>query len=156
MCMCRYYAGLSMMETRFPISKDRSHVHIAFKWYDAFRATRALEQSSIHFEKAAILFNLGAVLTQQALGCDLSSDSGVKEAAKKFQVIILLHSLITYPDLVLWCVDDRCPSSSYNLHKSRGCCLDLSAIVSRPNFPRPGSSTYLASSRHAESSVFMV
>ena len=80
-----------MMETRFPISKDRSHVHIAFKWFDAFRATRALEQSSIHFEKAAILFNLGAVLTQQALGCDLSSDSGVKEAAKKFQVILLLH-----------------------------------------------------------------
>ena len=147
-----------MMETRFPISKDRSHVHIAFKWFDAFRATRALEQSSIHFEKAAILFNLGAVLTQQALGCDLSSDSGVKEAAKKFQVTLSLHCQFDKLSRfgALWCGDDGCPSSSYNLHKSWGCCLDLSAIVSRPHFPRLGLSTYLASSRHAECLVFMV
>ena len=83
---CRYYCGLSMMETRFPISRDREHVHIAFKWFDAFRPTRALEQSSIHYEKAAILFNLAAVMTQQALGYDRSTDSGLKDAARKFQV----------------------------------------------------------------------
>lgn len=88
--VCRYYAGLTLMESRFPISKDRSHIHIAFKWYDAFRPTRALEQSSIHFEKAAILFNLGAVLTQQALGCDLKSDAGIKDAARKFQASHIL------------------------------------------------------------------
>ena len=74
------------METRFPISRDRDHVHIAFKWFDAFRPTRALEQSSIHYEKAAILFNLAAVLTQQGLGYDRSTDSGLKDAARKFQV----------------------------------------------------------------------
>lgn len=74
------------METRFPISRDRAHVHIAFKWFDAFRPTRAMEQQSIHYEKAAVLFNLGAVLTQQALGCDLKSDAGIKDAARKFQV----------------------------------------------------------------------
>lgn len=79
-----------MMETRFPISRDREHVHIAFKWFDAFRPTRALEQSSIHFEKAAILFNLAAVMTQQALGYDRSTDSGLKDAAKKFQVELTL------------------------------------------------------------------
>jgi len=60
-------------------------VHIAFKWFDAFRPTRALEQSSIHYEKAAVLFNLGAVMTQQALGYDRTTDAGIKEAAKKFQ-----------------------------------------------------------------------
>ncbi len=75
-----------MMETRFPISRDRDHVHIAFKWFDAFRPTRALEQSSIHYEKAAILFNLAAIMTQQALGYDRSTDSGLKDAARKFQV----------------------------------------------------------------------
>ena len=78
-----------MMETRFPISRDRDHVHIAFKWFDAFRPTRALEQSSIHYEKAAILFNLAAVMTQQALGYDRSTDSGLKDAAKKFQVMLV-------------------------------------------------------------------
>jgi programmed cell death 6-interacting protein len=81
----RYYCGLSMMETRFPISKERDHVHIGFKWFDAFRPTRALEQSSIHYEKASVLFNLGAVYTQQALGFDRTTDSGIKDAAKKYQ-----------------------------------------------------------------------
>ena len=74
------------METRFPISKDRSHVMISFTWYDAFRASKRTEQYSIHFEKAAIMFNLGAVLTQQALACDRTQDQGMKDAAKKFQV----------------------------------------------------------------------
>lgn len=91
---CRYYCGLSMMETRFPISRERDHVHIAFKWFDAFRPTRALEQSSIHYEKAAILFNLGAVISQQALVYDRSTDSGLKDAAKKFQVPILQPYLL--------------------------------------------------------------
>ena len=75
-----------MMETRFPISRERDHVRIGFKWYDAFRPSRALEQYSIHFEKAAVLFNLGAVLTQQALGYDRNTDAGLKDAARKFQV----------------------------------------------------------------------
>lgn len=84
--MCRYYKALTVMETRFPISKDRTHVMISFTWYDAFRASKRTEQYSIHFEKAAIMFNLGAVLTQQALACDRTQDQGMKDAARKFQV----------------------------------------------------------------------
>lgn len=83
--LARYYKALTVMETRFPISKDRSHVMISFTWYDAFRASKRTEQYSIHFEKAAIMFNLGAVLTQQALACDRTQDQGMKDAAKKFQ-----------------------------------------------------------------------
>ena len=71
------------METRFPISKDHAHVMISFTWYDAFRSSKRTEQYSIHFEKAAIMFNLGAVLTQQALACDRTQDQGMKDAAKK-------------------------------------------------------------------------
>ncbi len=82
----RYYKALTVMETRFPISKDKAHVMISFTWYDAFRASKRTEQYSIHFEKAAIMFNLGAVLTQQALACDRTQDQGMKDAAKKFQV----------------------------------------------------------------------
>ncbi len=62
---------------------------ISFTWYDAFRASKRTEQYSIHFEKAAVMFNLGAVLTQQALACDRTQDQGMKDAAKKFQVCTL-------------------------------------------------------------------
>lgn len=84
----RYYKALTVMETRFPISKDKGHVMLSFTWYDAFRASKRAEQYSIHFEKAAVMFNLGAVLTQQALACDRTQDQGMKDAAKKFQVYL--------------------------------------------------------------------
>lgn len=41
---CRYYRALTSIETRFPISKDPNHVHVAFVWFDAFRATKKAEQ----------------------------------------------------------------------------------------------------------------
>ena len=43
------------------------HKVLAFR-YDAFRNTKRTEQFSIHFEKAAVVFNIGAVLTQIGLG----------------------------------------------------------------------------------------
>ena len=82
----RYFRSLSMMESRFPISKDDHHVSMSFTWYDAFRPTKRSEHYSIHFEKACVLFNIGAVLTQQGLGCNRETETGVKEAAKNFRV----------------------------------------------------------------------
>lgn len=84
--LCRYYRALSLVETRFPISKDSGDVNVSFTWYDAFRASKRTEQHSVHFEKAAILFNIGAVVTQQALAADRTTDAGLKEASRKFQV----------------------------------------------------------------------
>lgn len=43
-------------------------------------------QASIHFEKAAILFNIAAIASQLAVATDRTSDAGVKEAARLFQV----------------------------------------------------------------------
>ena len=60
---------------------------MSFVWYDAFRHSKKTEQCSIHFEKASVLFNLAAILTQQALNADRATDAGRKEAAKFFQVI---------------------------------------------------------------------
>ena len=77
---------------------------ISFTWYDAFRASKRTEQYSIHFEKAAIMFNLGAVLTQQALACDRTQDQGMKDAAKKFQVCTLASA-----------ADGICAIASYQL-----------------------------------------
>ena len=60
--------------------------------YDAFRHSKKTEQCSVHFEKAAVLFNLASVLTQQALNADRTTDAGRKEAARKFQVRRLIGS----------------------------------------------------------------
>jgi hypothetical protein len=81
----RYYRALSLMETRFPVGDDAEHVRLRFTWYDSFRPSKKTEQASIHYEKASVLFNVGAVLTQMALAADRGSDAGLKEAARRFQ-----------------------------------------------------------------------
>ena len=96
-----------MIETRFPIGLGRDQVRarcmrgcgagqwlstahwqvrIAFTWYDAFKSHKRVEAYSLNLERAAVLFNVGAVLTQQALAADASTSSGLLECAKKFQV----------------------------------------------------------------------
>lgn len=56
------------MESRFPISRSEGHAAVTFAWHDAFRPQKHAEQTSIHFEKAAVLFNLGAVQVGSRLG----------------------------------------------------------------------------------------
>lgn len=45
------------------------------------------------FEKAAVLFNLGAALAGDAAAADLGSDAGCKRAARRFQVPLDMNSL---------------------------------------------------------------
>ncbi len=82
----RYYRILTSIENRFPISKDKGHAQVAFAWQDAFRPKTRVMQNNIHFEKAAVLFNLGAVLNQTALQCDRTTPEGLQQACKLFQV----------------------------------------------------------------------
>ena len=84
----RYFRALSVMETRFPISKGRDHVQINFTWLDAIQPRKKTRQMNIHFEKAAVLFNLGAVMSQQAVSKDRGTSEGCKEACALFQVAI--------------------------------------------------------------------
>jgi programmed cell death 6-interacting protein len=90
---------LTAIETRFPISREKGHATVSFVWYDAFRPTKRTIQANIHFEKAAILFNLGAVLGQAGLNCDRTSGEGLQQACKLFQVrqtsIGVVHGVIT-------------------------------------------------------------
>lgn len=82
----RYFRALSVMESRFPISSEREHVNtLHFTWYDAFRQGRKGTQQNIHFEKAAIAFNLGAVQSQIALSADRTTPTGLKQACGAFQ-----------------------------------------------------------------------
>ncbi|OVA14237.1 BRO1 domain [Macleaya cordata] len=80
-----YFKTLVVMESRFPISPDKDHVNsITFTWYDAFKQKLKAAQQNIHLEKAAILFNLGAVYSQIALAADRSSPNGLKVACNSF------------------------------------------------------------------------
>lgn len=84
-CLSKYYSVLGGMEARFPVSRAPDHVHVTFAWSDAFRPNKRTEQANIHFEKAAILFNIGAAISQQALGCDRRTSTGLRDSAKLFQ-----------------------------------------------------------------------
>jgi len=76
-CYCVRYAAQRVLCFKLVMLPGR---------FDAFRPTKKYEQASIHMEKAAVLFNLGALQSQIALQTERSSDAGVKEAAKLFQV----------------------------------------------------------------------
>jgi programmed cell death 6-interacting protein len=80
-----YYRALCAVETRFPVGAGAGAVDLTFAWSDAFRANKKSEGPSLHLEKAAILFNVGAALTQAALAADRAADAGLRDAAKKFQ-----------------------------------------------------------------------
>eukprot|EP00898_Chlorokybus_atmophyticus_P004865 jgi/Chlat1/537/Chrsp103S01115 len=81
----RYFRALSVIETRFPISKEKEHINVSFSWADAFKPTKKTAIQNIHYEKAAVLFNLGATYSQQGLAADRSTSEGLKSAYSIFQ-----------------------------------------------------------------------
>lgn len=70
---------MTAIETRFPISQERGHVKLSFPWYDAFRPSKKSSQANIHFEKAAVLFNIASVTSQQALQVERGTSDGCKQ-----------------------------------------------------------------------------
>ncbi|KAL6777540.1 HLM1 [Auxenochlorella protothecoides x Auxenochlorella symbiontica] len=83
--LSKYYRMLALMESRFPLSRSREGVNLTFSWADAFKPSKRAEQASLDFERAAILFNLGAVASQQGLACERRSEAGLRESARVFQ-----------------------------------------------------------------------
>ncbi|KAI4357713.1 hypothetical protein L6164_001645 [Bauhinia variegata] len=80
-----YYKALCLVETRFPISPDQDHVNtLSFVWFDAFKPKQKATQQNIHLEKAAVLFNLGAVYSQIGLSCDRNTVDGRRQASHAF------------------------------------------------------------------------
>mmetsp|Transcript_26634 Transcript_26634/g.32339 ORF Transcript_26634/g.32339 Transcript_26634/m.32339 type:complete len:930 (-) Transcript_26634:134-2923(-) len=91
----RYYKALSAMETRFPISKDTPGLDtITFTWHDAFRSSKKISQANLQFEKAAVLFNLGAIHSQQGAAADRSSQEGIKLACHNFQAAAGMFAML--------------------------------------------------------------
>ncbi|KAD4983096.1 hypothetical protein E3N88_19767 [Mikania micrantha] len=80
-----YFKALTAVESRFPISSDKDHVNsVTFTWHDAFKNKHKASQQNIHLEKAAILFNLGAVHSQIGLTFDRSTVEGRRQASHSF------------------------------------------------------------------------
>ncbi|KAK1412046.1 hypothetical protein QVD17_33000 [Tagetes erecta] len=80
-----YFKALTAVESRFPISSDKDHVNtVTFIWHDAFKNKHKASQQNIHLEKAAILFNLGAVHSQIGLTFDRSTVEGRRQASHSF------------------------------------------------------------------------
>ncbi|KAJ9140834.1 hypothetical protein P3X46_031431 [Hevea brasiliensis] len=80
-----YFKALCLVETRFPISPDKDHINtVTFIWYDAFKQKQKASQQNIHLEKAAVLFNLGAVYSQIGLSFDRATVEGRRQAIHAF------------------------------------------------------------------------
>ncbi|XP_015947919.1 uncharacterized protein LOC127739568 [Arachis duranensis] len=73
-CLLHYFKCLCMIEPLF-LMTDLPNPPI-FVWYDAFNPQQKSSQHHIHFEKASVLFNLGALCTQIAISCDLTTIQG--------------------------------------------------------------------------------
>ncbi|KAI5065951.1 hypothetical protein GOP47_0018575 [Adiantum capillus-veneris] len=81
----RYFRALCVMESRFPISNEKEHIDtVSFTWFDAFKGKKATQQN-IHYEKACIMFNVGAIHSQLGLSADRSTPNGIKQACNFFQ-----------------------------------------------------------------------
>ncbi|XWS63515.1 hypothetical protein CRYUN_Cryun06bG0104700 [Craigia yunnanensis] len=80
-----YFKSLCLIETRFPISPDKDHINtVQFTWFDAFKQKQKAVQQNIHLEKAAVLFNLGAVYSQISLSYDRATVDGRRQASHAF------------------------------------------------------------------------
>ncbi|KAM7537810.1 hypothetical protein Aperf_G00000075938 [Anoplocephala perfoliata] len=80
---------LENLEQRIPLTNQE--IPISFKWYDCFSGNSKVFRSSMKgynagFDRCCMLFNLAACHSQIAKSQNLSDDSGLKTAAKSYQV----------------------------------------------------------------------
>ncbi|KAM0834584.1 hypothetical protein ACQ4PT_063499 [Festuca glaucescens] len=59
--------------------------NLAFTWHDAFRPNLKHTSAFLRFEKAAVVFNVGAASSRIAAAVDRAADGGVKAACGEFQ-----------------------------------------------------------------------
>ena len=85
----RYFDQLCAIESKLPITENQ--IRIDFKWQDAFdkesfwSGKRTLKIPSGGYEKVCVLFNIAALQTGVAQSYNLSSDDGLKSAARMYQ-----------------------------------------------------------------------
>ncbi|XLT22712.1 hypothetical protein HN873_054004 [Arachis hypogaea] len=88
-CLIHYFKCLCMVESLFTsLSSDADP--IIFVWYDAFNPEHedgvSSQRNGIQLEKAAVVFNLGAICSQIAASCDRTTALGRHLAMEAFKV----------------------------------------------------------------------
>ncbi|KAG2526475.1 hypothetical protein JM16_002855 [Phytophthora kernoviae] len=89
--LLRYYAQLDKMAQRFPCDGDsgsttsaRVPLTLQFTWNDSFCPRKKSTQSGVSFERAAVMFNVGALESQLGVQTDRSTADGLKTACRHF------------------------------------------------------------------------
>ena len=88
----KYLAYILILEKRFSFGKSgrgvfskASKVEVTFKWADSYRHTKIESSNDIKLEKFAIIFNLGALMSNQAVKLSEQDEEGLKAACKLFR-----------------------------------------------------------------------
>ncbi|KAI9500151.1 pH-response regulator protein palA/rim20 [Coemansia spiralis] len=76
----RYYGQLSFILSKFP-----ADVNVKFTWYNAFDSESAATCQDLYFEKAAVLFNIGAIYSQLACRESRNDKDSLNRAFGYFQ-----------------------------------------------------------------------
>ncbi|KAK6455816.1 BRO1-like domain-containing protein [Scheffersomyces xylosifermentans] len=95
----KYYSQVELLDLRIPFGSVNKHKKITFEWYDAFHPTTSHKQGALPFEKANVLFNLGALLSKYAsIRYEESqrSVSGSDEASTKESIQLLQQAAGIY------------------------------------------------------------
>ncbi|KAL8137965.1 hypothetical protein V2J09_003966 [Rumex salicifolius] len=83
--LIRYFKALCSAGSIFPFSPEPNHINtVLFTWFDAFKNKNKSSQANLDLEKAAVVFNLGAVYSQIGLSFDRSTTEGRKQAVLNF------------------------------------------------------------------------
>ncbi|RLN90666.1 hypothetical protein BBJ28_00012973 [Nothophytophthora sp. Chile5] len=89
--LLRYYAQLEKMAQRFPCDGSlpagesaRVPLQLQFTWNDSFCPRKKSTQTGVSFERAAVMFNCGALESQLGVQTDRSTADGLKTACRHF------------------------------------------------------------------------
>ena len=106
----KYKSLLNMIQNRFDLTK----VDLQFAWRDAFKPYAKQVETQLSFERAALSFNLAAILSSQAVNEKRSTSDGVRNAARLFQQAAgLLEEVKVATTSHSWgnsCTDDLSPN----------------------------------------------
>ena len=76
--LVKYWQALETLHSRVPISEE--NVQIPFTWSDAHNSRKTAKQMNATFERACVMLNYVALLSQEAKSQETGTDGGLKEA----------------------------------------------------------------------------
>lgn len=95
--LCNYYRQLDSLSKRLPLVEHP--LTMSFTWHDAFDPACSVRQSSVAFEKANVLFNLGAILSQAGAAVAATSGEGPRLLQAAASVFTFVADNFLHPPL---------------------------------------------------------